>query len=415
MNPGLPGGSGPFMPIMPGSGMLFPMAAANTPYNPHERIDMQPVPGGLGMGPGRATAPRPATIRPGDMHALAARKPGELPVVQDLTPAILPEDQQAASSAAMSGPSNGAYDAMAVDVPVPPNMLAAMRNNIRHQRDNSRGRGTFNGEAASFRPERRNDKTLVVEKIPEDKLSLGAINDWFKKFGTVTNVAVDTSGAKALVSFSNHEEAYAAWKSEEAVFGNRFVKVFWHRPMEGHGQLGARMLAASANIVAKVASKDSTSPSHNKTLSTTASATTPRKVTTTSTATSELAAKQQLLEQQIAEQKSLMAKLSTASAEEKKEIMARLRKLNEEMKPSAPPTPAKSASPAPASAPPAKRSRGSTPRSEEQIREQLDKELDLHNATTANGGEAEESTEELKARLERLKAEVCLSHMWSWS
>ncbi|KAF8965118.1 DHS-like NAD/FAD-binding domain-containing protein [Flammula alnicola] len=107
--------------------------------------------------------------------------------------------------------------------------------------------------APNVRPETRNDKTLVVEKIPEDKLSLESINSWFKRFGTVTNVAIDTNNAKALVSFSNHDEAHAACKSEDAVFGNRFVKVFWHRPMEGHGQVGARMLAPSAPLVANTA------------------------------------------------------------------------------------------------------------------------------------------------------------------
>jgi len=84
----------------------------------------------------------------------------------------------------------------------------------------------------------RRDKTLVVEKIPDDHLSLGAVSDWFKKFGTVTNVAVDPPTAKALVTFAEHDQAWKAWKSEEAVFGNRFVKVYWHRPLVGRGGRG---------------------------------------------------------------------------------------------------------------------------------------------------------------------------------
>jgi hypothetical protein len=102
-----------------------------------------------------------------------------------------------------------------------------------------------------FHPEQQ-DKTLVVEKIPEDKLSLDTVNGWFKHFGTVTNVAVDASSSKALVSFSSNEEAHTAWKSEDAVFGNRFVKVFWHCPMEGQGLAGQPALAASPPIVASV-------------------------------------------------------------------------------------------------------------------------------------------------------------------
>lgn len=400
-------GAGAYVPMMAGSGLAFPMtSASNAPYDPHERIDMRPVSGGnMGMGTGRVPPPRPPVIRKGDVNG-PTRKPGELPVIQDLTPPIpQAEVTNPTASGGIDSASNSVYDPMAasrdVEMSLPPNPMAGIRNGFRHPRGGHHSRGTFGGDAASFRPERRGDKTLVVEKIPEDKLSLGSINDWFKKFGTVTNVAVDVAGAKALVSFSNHEEAHAAWKSEDAVFGNRFVKVFWHRPMEGHGGLGARMLAASANLVAKVSAGPSSG--HTET-SSSVTPSTPSRKPSASPAVSALAAKQQLLERQIAEQKSLMAKLSTASAEEKKEIMARLRKLNEEMKPSSPATPVKSASPAPAA--PAKRSRGTTPRTEDQLRERLDKELELHHAVTAAEGETKESTEELKARLEKLKAEV---------
>ena len=70
------------------------------------------------------------------------------------------------------------------------------------------GHGFFGGDVQSFRPERRNDKTLVVEKIPEEKLSLGSVNEWFKRFGTVTNVAVDAVSAKANAATSAHHCRY---------------------------------------------------------------------------------------------------------------------------------------------------------------------------------------------------------------
>lgn len=409
---GMPGGAGPYVPMMTGSGMAFPMApASNTPYDPHERIDMRPMVGGsMGVGAGRVSAPRPAIMRQGDVNGPASHKPGELPVIQDLTPAMAQDGQNGVPLTGLDGMRSDSYDPLAgsrdVEMGLPPNPMSNTRNGFRHPRGGSNGRGTFNGDAASFRPERRGDKTLVVEKIPEDKLSLGSINDWFKKFGVVTNVAVDVRGSKALVSFSNHEEAYAAWKSEDAVFSNRFVKVFWHRPMEGHGQLGSRMLAASANLVAKVSAKEGSPPPQTE-AATPAPPAAPVRKPASSPAVSALAAKQHLLEHQIAEQKSLMSNLSTASAEEKKLIMTRLRKLNEEMKPATSTTPAKSASPAPAGL--ASKSRDNTPRSEEQLRERLDKELELHKAVTAAEGETEETTEELKARLEKLKAEVGLA------
>ena len=407
----VPGGA--YGPMMGTSDMTFPMAAnANAPYNPHERMDMRPMTGGsIGMGTGRPPHTRtPMLPRHGDVNGAMTRKPGELPVIQDLTPRI-PEDeaaQQAQATGSANGAMQGVEGPVARDLSLPMNPMATnpmtgVQNGFPRQRNGLMvPKGTFR-ETPSFRGERRQDKTLVVEKIPEDKLSLGAINDWFKRFGTVTNVAVDTSGAKALVSFSVHEEAYAAWKSEDAVFSNRFVKVFWHRPMEGHGQIGARMLAASAPLVAKVASKDiPQAPKPVAPTSAASSSSTSR--ATPYSAVSALAEKQKLLEKQIAEQKSLMERLSSASPEDKKEIMVRLRKLNEEMKPSTPEVSSPAGQPSSG-----KGSRGSTPRTEEQVqkeRERLDKELELHHVASAAEGEGEDSTEELRARLEKLKAEA---------
>jgi RNA-binding protein 26 len=286
--------------------------------------------------------------------------------------------------------------------------------------------GIFNGDVQRFRPERRNDKTLVVEKIPDDKLSLETVNEWFKKFGVVTNVAIDASSAKALVSFSTHEEAHVAWKSEDAVFNNRFVKIFWHRPMEGQGQVGQRMLAASAPVVANM-SKEAPSSSSSTSKPTPAAEPTAQSPSTSSTTThsqkplaaptsavSALAAKQQLLEQQIAEQKSLMERLGSAQPEEKKVILTRLRKLGEEMKPIST-TPSSTVSAAPSHA---RRTTKSTPRPddlEQKERERLDKELEIHSATAAADGKAE-SRDALMAELAKLKAEVCQhqSYLYLW-
>lgn len=403
MAPGMP-----FMPMFPG-GMPFGPGGG---YDPHDaRIDMRPR---------HQRAPMLARTQQED--GSVAHASGELPVIQDLTPAmpkdpanVVPADGQPQTQDTQAGenqtqPSQSSqqmdvsYDPQAFPgmpmpyMPMQPQMDMGMGGGHRGgYRSRGRGRGLFGGDVHNFRPERRGDKTLVVEKIPEDKLTLESVNDWFKRFGTVTNVAIDRMGGKALVSFSTHEEAHAAWKSEDAVFNNRFVKVFWHRPMEGQGQVGARMLAASASVVANMTAKPSpaTAPS-------TSAATAPRKTsaTPTSSAASALAAKQQLLEQQIAEQKSLMASLETATPEEKKEIMARLRKLGEEMKAS--------------STPSASSSQKSTPAiddHEKKEREKLDKELELHSVSVPSASvpaptQKQETTEELKAKLEKLKAEV---------
>ncbi|KZT74807.1 hypothetical protein DAEQUDRAFT_700859 [Daedalea quercina L-15889] len=423
MNGGM--GGMPFMPMM-GNGMGNGAGASNAPYDPRERMDMRPV-GNRSMYPRAPTIPRE--------DDRTARKPGELPVIQDLTPHRPGEDHpppgDRSAQADTSTQDIGGPGAIPMNAPNGSNGMNGMMGapqdvdmagpSLPYQPSGSRGfrgrggggrggHGFFGGDVQSFRPERRNDKTLVVEKIPEDKLSLGSVNEWFKRFGTVTNVAVEAVSAKALVTFSNHDEALKAWKSEDAVFGNRFVKVFWHRPMGGHGQVGQRALAASAPLVANLAAKEASPTVPASTEATTpqlsaSTSTNARKpsVTPSSSAAAALAAKQKLLEQQITEQKTLMSQLTTASAEEKKTIMARLRKLGEEMKPSA----SNSQTPPTASTPPNK-ARSATPSVEDKQRlerERLDKELELHAVAVTEAG-GEENTEELKATLAKLKAEA---------
>ena len=421
-------GSLPFMPMFPNGGVPFAMGAnVGAAYDPHEsQMDMRPQLGGMGSGArSQARAPLlPRVQEDGGQTAHIIRASGELPVIQDLTPnppsnnlpqGDVPGEINSSNGISMNPmpvqvqPSRPLGDIMDVDVAMPtapPN--GGFRGGTR-----GRGRSNFPVETHNFHMDRRNDKTLVVEKIPDDKLSLDAVNGWFKRFGTVTNVAVDAPNKKALVSFLNHEEAYAAWKTEDAVFNNRFVKLFWHRPMDGHGQVGARMLAASAPLVASMSTKEttpasstpSTQPAVPASIATSAVAQ-PRKAPAASTPVSALAAKQRQLEQHIAEQKILMAKLAMATPDEKKQIMTRLRKLGEEMKPSTD-SPASSSS---TTSLPVQKQATPTPSGdhEQKERERLDKELELHTATLAVEGELEESTEDLKAKLERLKAEASL-------
>lgn len=404
---GAPGAQMPFLPMFPGGAMPFGMVPPGAAYDPHEaRMDMRPSGNMMGIN-GRVPPPRPPLLsRPQEDSSQTARTSGELPVIQDLTPQTpdgptatsQPPQDGAAWTQSTSPPQQPQPQPMDVDMAVPLQNARAGSGGVR---GGFRGgaRGTFSGDAQSFRPERRNDKTLVVEKIPEDKLSLDAVNSWFKRFGTVTNVAIDARTAKALVSFSDHNEAHAAWKSEDAVFGNRFVKVFWHRPMEGHGQKGARMLAASAPLVANIAARSAT-PTTPPT-GTPTTTTTRKPVVASNAAAAELAAKQKLLEEQIAEQKSLMASLAAASGEEKKTIMARLRKLGEEMKPPSSPASIPGEFPSHSTSTtqrPASSTEHSNQRDKE--RERLDKELDLHAVT------GDESTAELQVKLAKLKEEV---------
>jgi RNA-binding protein 26 len=282
----------------------------------------------------------------------------------------------------------------------------------------------------SKRPGRNDSKTIVVERIPAESLSLSAISAYFSKFGTVTNVAIDAPTSKALISFSTHEEAHAAWNNQEAVFGNRFVKVFWHRPMGGHGGEGARKLAASAPLVQNLmTSTDSAKPPLTPLSSTpdgipSTSATRPGSVSVMGpvapavTPAASIAARKALLEKQIGEQKALFASLESASSpEKKKEIMGKLRVIAEEMKkdPLLPATSALSNKRTSMGVGAANASALDEQR-QQRAREKLDRELEIHaskgipgaseSAGSANGGDTNRQSQ-LLAELAALRKQVC--------
>jgi RNA-binding protein 26 len=69
--------------------------------------------------------------------------------------------------------------------------------------------------------------SLVVEHIPDEFNTIDKVNEFFKQFGSLTNIQVDQPAHKALIQYSSNEEAKAAYNSPEVIFGNRFVKVYW--------------------------------------------------------------------------------------------------------------------------------------------------------------------------------------------
>ena len=48
---------------------------------------------------------------------------------------------------------------------------------------------------------------LLVGKIPGNRLSLDAVNDRFKWFGSVTNVAVDSPTTEVRARVTEHDQA----------------------------------------------------------------------------------------------------------------------------------------------------------------------------------------------------------------
>jgi RNA-binding protein 26 len=160
---------------------------------------------------------------------------------------------------------------------------------------------------------------------------MGAVRDYFSQFGDVTNVAIEGNSRRALVSFASNREAYKAWKSDDAVFGSRHVKVLWHRPLPGQGGAGQKKLEASAELISNmkrlengdgaalqgdvVARLDGPESRLRKTL-----------------AELEVKEKRQKRETLMAEQKVLFARASGASAEDKAAILTRVKEIAQDLK-----------------------------------------------------------------------------------
>lgn len=177
-------------------------------------------------------------------------------------------------------------------------------------------------------PQDRNGNTLVITDIPPSYLSLPAIREYFTQFGEVTNVAIEAKSKRALVSFTSNFEAYQAWKSDEAIFGNRHVKVLWHKPRPGQGGAGQDALAKSATLVANLKSMQNGEGFQGDVK---AQLSGPEQRLKATLAELEVKEKRQKKETLIAEQKVLLKRATEGTKEEKLEILKRLKEISKEM------------------------------------------------------------------------------------
>ena len=284
-----------------------------------------------------------------------------------------------------------------------PGFRGGMRGGARGGRGGAGGgRG---GGFGTFGSQARSSTTLVIENVPQDSLDLIKINDYFKKFGTITNIQIDAPSAKALVSYSQPSEAKTAHSSPDVIFGNRFVKVYFQKLDEGtNGAGGSPSLKPS--VVAPP-------PKSNFIPGKTSNVYHAKPPVAASTASAEdhtkaleaQKAAQAKLDGLMAEQKEVMTKVTSGTAEEKKQGMARFKALDGEVKLAAEEVrkavkEVQSTSAAAA---------GQGPDSgkwkeqrEAKERQRLDRELEMH----SKGGNGNGTTEELKATLARLQAEA---------
>ncbi|KAI9315620.1 hypothetical protein BX666DRAFT_2028518 [Dichotomocladium elegans] len=207
------------------------------------------------------------------------------------------------------------------------------------------GRGGLGGPGGGFHQSRQNT-TLVVENIPPEFCDISKVNEYFKKFGSITNISVQGRLSKATVQFSNNAEANAAYNSPDPIFDNRFVKVYWFKEEDQKNAGSVTSGGSSSNSGAPTPSSKPVVPQRR------ANEPDPEEVAARA---AELAKereekqkrhqermkailevqkqREQLLQKQITEQKRLMEKLSNQnmSQEEKKELLAALRNIQNDI------------------------------------------------------------------------------------
>ncbi|XP_054279782.1 RNA-binding protein 26-like isoform X2 [Macrosteles quadrilineatus] len=87
--------------------------------------------------------------------------------------------------------------------------------------------------------------SLQLKKVPKGLNNIAHLHNHFYKFGKIVNIQVSFEGdpEAALITFTSHAEASAAYKSTEAVLNNRFIKVFWYNPDKDNKQENISPLA----------------------------------------------------------------------------------------------------------------------------------------------------------------------------
>ncbi|CAG2210740.1 RBM26 [Mytilus edulis] len=102
--------------------------------------------------------------------------------------------------------------------------------------------------------------TLELRKVPRENNNIAKLYEYFGKFGTLTNVQVSYEGDPegAVICFANNAQAFAAYRSSEPVFNNRFIKVFWHKPKDKKDQ--SIVFTPSLGVITKTVYNPKVSP-----------------------------------------------------------------------------------------------------------------------------------------------------------
>ncbi|KAI9354889.1 hypothetical protein DFJ73DRAFT_297658 [Zopfochytrium polystomum] len=286
------------------------------------------------------------------------------------------------------------------------------------QRGNSRGRGFRGGRGRGghgFQSRRQQNDTLVVENIPDEFCSLDRVNEFFKRFGVITNIQIQPRFKKAIVQYSTPQGANNAWSCPDPVFSNRFVRVYYLEDENGNkGAQGQSGVEPPTNGPTTEGAPASATPTPAPTAPAAPGAL-PQAAKKPDDKKKQLQKllelqkqKDQLVQKQLEYQKELMAKLGNPklSAKDKTELFAALKATEETLRRSLSSATNTSAV-VKANLTPIAATAGKEDKEKEKL-ERLDRELDLMNKLNAAEASADTSDADpaLKAQLEALQAEA---------
>ncbi|GAA5822977.1 hypothetical protein JCM3770_002486 [Rhodotorula araucariae] len=158
------------------------------------------------------------------------------------------------------------------------------------------------------RPGRGSSRVISVDNIPPASLTDAAVRHFFQPFGAIIDLGIDAEERTATITFATPDQADRALASPQAVFGNRFVRVY-RRPDNGAVPSGA----PSSEV-------------HARAPSVPPPASAPAPVTPVMPA-SPASSRAEALQRNAAQQRALLTEIEGAEASRKSVIMASLRQL----------------------------------------------------------------------------------------
>ncbi|KAJ2724143.1 hypothetical protein GGI07_002178 [Coemansia sp. Benny D115] len=84
---------------------------------------------------------------------------------------------------------------------------------------------------------------IFVMNIPDENMTEASVREFFGKFGEITDVRLDYAKHSAVVDFANPASQYQAISAPDAVFNNRFVRVY-----KAHQQRTGQTAAGQAAV-----------------------------------------------------------------------------------------------------------------------------------------------------------------------